>query len=176
MSKDLIHISKKVMQRNGYNSPISELMNESSPFGITKRTNIIFGSNRQHFDTEDSLCIQGMSVNEDYLFSIFYDLNDVNFTYLIDYIGNEFYIYFTDECAIQAYSLYMYMSGLYELKDYNSRATGELLNVVGKNFKDIPRYIQRLFSNRKCAFKEIGINKLEEEEKNYLFDFLNVSY
>lgn len=173
MEANLLEISKKLSSRNGYSVGVSQL-NEAF-LSIAKRNNIFFGKNKFHFNNEDSKEIQDISFNEDYIFSIFYDLNQTNFTYLLDYVDGDFYLYFTEDCFIQAYSLYMYINNLYRIEDLNNRANGELNEIVGKTFNEIPRNLQRLFYNRRFSFKEIGIPTLDDNEKDYLFEFLNLS-
>lgn len=174
METNLLEISKKITCRNGYSVSVSQL-NEAF-FSIAKRNNIFFGGPGFHFEDEDSKEILGLSVNEDFIFSIFYDLAQPNFTYLLDYVDGEFNVYFTEDCSIQAYSLYMYLTGLYRSEDLNDRARGELTEIVGKTFNEIPKNLQRIFYNRRFSYKEIGISTLDGEEKDYLFSFLNASH
>lgn len=173
---DIISITNKISERNAYNISIGSLLETNNIFGLVARDDIVFGSNVFQFDSEDSREISRMSVNEDYLLSVFYGLKETYFTYLLEHVDGKFVAYFTDDCAVQAYSLYMYLNSLYRLKDYNDRAAGELTELVGKTFDELQRNLQRLIKRRTCSFKEIGINSLEDEEKYYLFDFLNVSH
>lgn len=175
MDKDLIRISNKVSERNAYNIAIGSLLETNNVFGLVTRDDIVFGSNGFRFDSEDSKEIWRMSVNEYYLFSIFYGLKETHFTYLLDHVDGKFVVYFTEDCALQAYSLYMYLNGLYRIEDYDGIATGELTELVGKTFDELPRNLQRLIRARVCSFKEIGIYSLEDDDKDYLFEFLNLS-
>ena len=175
MANDLITISNKISERNAYNIAISSLLESNYVFGLTTRDDIVFGSNGFRFDSEDSKEIWRMTVNEDYLFSVFYGLKETDFTYLLDHVDGKFVAYFTEDCAVQAYSLYMYLNGLYRLKDYNDRATGELTGLVGKTFDELPRNLQRLIRARVCGFKELGISRLDDDDKDYLFDLLNAN-
>lgn len=175
MANDIITIVNKAKDRNAYNMPIGSLFDSNNMFGLVTRDNIVFGSNGFRFDKEDSKEIWRMSVNEDYLFSVIYGLKETHFTYLLDYVDGKFVLYFTEDCAVQAYSIYMYLNGLYCLKDYNGRAAGELTELVGKTFDELSRNLQRLVRGRVCSFKEIGIHTLEDDDKDYLFDLLNAN-
>ena len=73
METNLLEISKNITCRNGYSVSVSQL-NEAF-LSIAKRNNIFFGKNKFHFNNEDSKEIPGISFDEDYIFSIFYDLN-----------------------------------------------------------------------------------------------------
>ena len=174
METNLLEISKNITCRNGYSVSVSQL-NEAF-LSIAKRNNIFFGKNKFHFNNEDSKEIPAISFDEDYIFSIFYDLNQTNFTYLLEYVDGDFYLHFTEDCFRQAYSIYMYINNLCRIEDLNNRAYGELNEIVGKTFNEIHRNLQRLFYTRRFSFKEIGISTLEDEEKDYLFSFLNASH
>lgn len=175
MANDIITIVNKAKDRNAYNITIGSLFASNNMFGLVTRDNIVFGSNGFRFDNGDSKEIWRMTVNEDYLFSVIYGLKETHFTYLLDYIDGKFVLYFTEDCAVQAYSIYMYLNGLYRLKDYNGRAAGEITEFVGKTFDELPRNLQRLVRGRVCSFKEIGISLLEDDDKDFLFEFLNLS-
>jgi len=175
MDKDLIYILNKIADRNAYNITIGSLFESNNMFGLVTRDDIVFGRNMFRFDKEDSKEIWRMDVNEDYLFSVIYGLKETHFTYLLDHVDGKFVMYFTEDCALQAYSIYMYLSGLYRLKDYNGRATGNITEFVGKTFDELPRNLQRLVRGRICSFKEIGIYQLDDDDKDYLFEFLNLS-
>ena len=175
MANDFITITNKISERNGYNMTISSLFESNHVFGLVTRDDIVFGSNSFRFDSEDSKEIWGMSVNEYYLFSVLYGLKETHFTYLLDHVDGKFVAYFTEDCALQAYAIYMYLNGLYRIEDYDGMATGELTELVGKTFDELPRNLQRLIRGRICGFKELGISRLDDEDKDYLFEFLNLS-
>lgn len=167
--KNLLEIANAIRCQNRDSQTMHSLVDL---FNECDRKNIFFGKNKYHFKTNKATRIDELSYDEHYINNVYYDLHHGSIDYVVRYDGktDKALLYFTENCAVIAYTMYLFYNNLLKISDDLSIA----FDLHNKYYKDLSHYEMRLINFRRISYKEFLAYNITQEEFEYLFKILNI--